>query len=137
MNKYRVFKNKLENDFTLFSENNLFFAFSAEQVEKWLKKINTTEDKIVPIWGGWYLKADKIEEYKNFLSNNDKQYSEFLADEENLFDAFKYELWNHEFIISYDFDDALDALWLSYNELTPRQLEILKKAKDEYIANCD
>lgn len=49
------------------------------------------------------------------------------------FNAFKYELANHEFVITYDYEDALDALELEYSELDSRLLDLLKKAKEQYL----
>ncbi|ENI5452757.1 hypothetical protein ABZG92_002704, partial [Staphylococcus pseudintermedius] len=44
---------------------------------------------------------------------------------------------NHEFVITYDYEDALDALELEYSELDSRLLNLLKKAKEQYLKEFD
>ncbi|HCT0719368.1 TPA: hypothetical protein LQO55_002710, partial [Staphylococcus pseudintermedius] len=40
---------------------------------------------------------------------------------------------NHEFVITYDYEHALDALELEYSGLDARLLSLLKKAKEQYL----
>ncbi|HDK5688958.1 TPA: hypothetical protein PTC43_002520, partial [Staphylococcus pseudintermedius] len=58
-----------------------------------------------------------------------------MQSDEFALNAFKYELANHEFVITYDYEDALDALELEYSELDSRLLNLLKKAKEQYLKN--
>ena len=53
------------------------------------------------------------------------------------FDAFLYELNNHEYVITYDADDAIDALGLSSAdfEANPVLLEALKAARNHIDIN--
>ena len=53
---------------------------------------------------------------------------EHLKNYDFCYDAFCYELNNHEFCITYDYTDTLSSLNLTYDELTDRQKEILEKA---------
>jgi len=134
MNRYVKFRDQLSKKFEDFSKENIFFAFSNEQFEEWLKKINATkEDTLVTTGGGWYLKKEKADEYLAILKNEDKEYKEFFKNDENLFDAFKYELANHEYIITYNYSDTLFSLGFKYEDLTERELKILKEASKQYL----
>ena len=138
MNKYVKFKENLSKKLEEFSKDNIFFAFSNEQFEEWLKKINATkEDKLVTIWGWGYLKKEKANEYLNIIKNEDEEYKKFFKDDNNLFDAFKYELGNHEYIITYNYIDTLSSLGMKEKELTERELIILKSATKEYLDECE
>ncbi|HCT0310951.1 TPA: hypothetical protein LQN95_002486 [Staphylococcus pseudintermedius] len=69
----------------------------------------------------------------NYLSDKQEEFQKLMQSDEFAFNAFKYELANHEFVITYDYEDALDALELEYSELDSRLLDLLKKAKEQYL----
>ena len=53
--------------------------------------------------------------------------------------AFIYELANHEYCITYNVDDTLDALNITLEELKndERLKKILKEATNEYLENSE
>lgn len=132
--KYKEFKetqSKLLNDF---AKENMFFAFSNEQFEEWLKKLNTTKENIIqtPFW--WFIKKESLKNYNDLVKKLDDDLATFLNDKENLLQAFVYELRNHEFDITWDHNNSLKTLNLKYESLTDDQKEILQQAK-KYFTN--
>lgn len=132
--KYKEFKktqSKLLNDF---ATKNMFFAFSNEQFEEWLKKLNTTKENIIqtPFW--WFIKKESLKNYNDLVKKLDDDLATFLNDKENLLQAFVYELRNHEFDITWDHNNSLKTLNLKYESLTDDQKEILQQAK-KYFTN--
>lgn len=111
------------------------FAFSNEQLEEGMKEnnIETTKD-LVSLGGGIFIAKKDIKKYKELLNKLSQSKKTFLEkEEENLLKAFIYELRNHEFIITYEYSDALDALGLEYEKLSKRQREILENAKNTVL----
>ena len=107
VNKYIALKNKHEKVLNNFSQ---FFAFSEEQLQDGLKKLNTTKENICSTgYGGFIRKSDK-EAYLKMFELMNKESEEALKDEEYLYNGFRYELANHEFCITYDYEETLNCL---------------------------
>ena len=133
-NKYLELKRrhvKEVNDFPF------IFAFSQEQLNEGMKKLGlnaTDTDKILSIgYGGYIRKSDK----ENFFSLNERQEKELkdaiqndTTGENFIYDMFDYELSNHEYCITMDVSDTLDALGLTIDEVNnnPNLLKGLQKA---------
>lgn len=133
-NKYLILKakhEKLINDFPQ------FFAFSESQFEEGLKKLNTTKENLVSTGYGGFIKKEDKNKYIEMFKEINKESKESLKDDGLLFDALRYELSNHEFIITYDYKDTLNALGLSYESLTENQINILEKAKENYLQEVE
>ncbi len=90
-NKYKEFKETQQNKLNDFTKENMFFAFSQSQFEDWLKKLNTTKDKITQTHYGWFILTEKLNDYKKLNSFLDEELKEFLQDSKNLLDAFNEE----------------------------------------------
>lgn len=103
----------------------IFFAFSASQLEEGLLKVQATSKEIVSIGMGGFLRKDKVGLFDKLIERQAKERKELRANEKELVNAIAYELANHEYCITGDPQDALDALGLSIKELAP---EVLKKA---------
>lgn len=130
-NAYITFRDSLRDEENKFITENIFFAFDNKQFEEWLKKIwvETIKD-IISIGAGGYLRRDKTDEYHELFTRTSEKMKNWLnASPENLFSALVYELDNHEYELTRDHSDTLEALGLTAEELTTEQWDILKKAK--------
>ena len=133
-NRYLLQKDKHQK---MINNFNMFFAFSNEQLEEGLKKLNTTKDNIISVDFGGFIKKEDKENYLNMLKVMNKESEESLKDDIFLYEGFRYELANHEFCITYDFTDTLEVFGLEEDKLTEKQNNILFKARKDYLANCD
>lgn len=133
-NKYLELKRRHEKEVNDFP---FIFAFSQEQLNEGMKKLGlnaTDTDKILSIgYGGYIRKSDK----ENFFSLNERQEKELkdaiqndTTGENFIYDMFDYELSNHEYCITMDVSDTLDALGLTIDEVNnnPNLLKGLQKA---------
>lgn len=139
MNKYEEIKNKHQkrvNDFSL------GFAFSNEQFKNMMEKWGLTEndtDKIVSIDGGGFLRKTDIEEYNKMWTEIRKEHKDLIEQDKTgegyIKDMFTYELENHEYCITYDLEDTLDSLELTYDEVmnTPNLKHGLELARKEIL----
>lgn len=121
MNKYEEIKNKHQkrvNDFPL------GFAFSNEQfknmMEKWDLSENDT-DKILSIGSGGFIRKIDLEEYNKMWDEIRKEHKDLIEQDKTgdgyIKDMFTYELANHEYGYTYELDDTLDALELTYDQV--------------------
>lgn len=139
-NVYLELKNKQQKELNEFE--GLFYAFSKRQLLEGLKKLGLTEedkDQIVSIGCGGFILKDRVEDFKAMLERFKEEREQARKSDQYLYEMFLYELANHEFCITYDYEDALEALGLTYEEVQKdkRLCNALMKAKKDYLAKCE
>lgn len=121
MNRYKEMKERHQREFNTFPKK---FAFSDKQFEDGMKELGLTPndtDKIYHVYGGgFFLKTDepKFTEMTNRL--NREMDEAIMADKTGegfIYDMFKYELSNHEYGYTGDFEDTLDALDYTWEQI--------------------
>ena len=133
---YREFKERTQKEFNTLP---LMFAFSNEQFEEGKKKLCVKDDKeLVSIGGGGFIKKVDAHLLDEMINRHNKEYKELMQDDEFLYSAFYYELGNHEYCITLDPEDTLEALCLTAEEVAddPRLMKIFLKAKRDYLKSC-
>lgn len=131
MNKYYAMKQRHEKEINSFP---MFSAFNEKQFARGMKKLGLEEkdtDKIYHNgYGGFYRKTDSDKLF-DMLNKLDAELQESMKDPDFAFQAFDYELANHEYNYTMDHSDALEALGLTEQEIreNPMLAEALKKAK--------
>jgi len=123
MNAYQELKQKQDKEFREFP---IFFAFNNEQFDEGMVKLGLTKFDTNQIYkfgrtGGFYRRTDS-ERLHEMLTRFEKELQDAIdADptgEGFILEMFDYELADHEYIVSYDTSDTLDALGL-----TPEDIE--------------
>jgi hypothetical protein len=130
MSKYSELKAKHQAEVDSFP---LGFAFSEKQFEEMMEKWGLTPDdtdKIYHIGMGGYVRKSDAEAMHEMFARHDAEHKAAMQDDEYLFSMFNYELANHEYCVTYDVTDTLDALGLTLEEINanPRMASALKRA---------
>lgn len=130
MSKYTELKSKHQKEVDAFPFG---FAFSQKQFDEMMSKWGLTPDdtdKIYKIGGGGYIRKSDSEAMENMFARHEAERKAAMQDEEFAFEAFNYELGNHEYCITGELDDTLDALGLTINEVNadPKLANALKRA---------
>ena len=143
MNAYQEMKDRQQKEFDAFP---MGAAFSNQQfqqmMEKWGLTVNDT-DKICSIGGGCYIRKTDRESLRDLINrlNNEKEnaIAADLTGDGFIFDMFVYELANHEYCITYDLEDTLDALGLTAEQINAdkRLTHSLNKAIKHYLKNYE
>jgi hypothetical protein len=126
MNTYTELKQKQSKEINDFQ--GIFFAFSNEQFKEGMASLGLqAEDtkKIYSIGAGGYILKDRAKDFYAMLERFDSEKKELRKQEKTLVEALVYELKNHEFCITLDPNDALNALGWSAKDIEPK---LLKKA---------
>ena len=141
MNTYQQMKDRQQKEFDAFP---IGAAFSNKQFEemmqKWDLTVNDT-DKICSIGGGCYIRKTDKEAFcaliNRLTSEKENAIAADLTGDGFIFDMFVYELANHEYCITYDLEDTLDALGLTAEEINAdkRLTHGLNKAIKHYLKN--
>ena len=132
MNKYTGLKQKQQEEVNNFP---MFFAFSNSQFEEGMKKLGLDPSETDKLYkaggtGGFYRKTDAERLFTMFERHRVEMKTARENDEEFIYDMFYYELSNHEYVITYNVMDALDALGITIEEVNnnPKYKSNLEKA---------
>ena len=128
--KYAELKSKHQAEVDAFPFG---FAFNDKQFEEMMAKWGLTPDdtdKIYHIGMGGYVRKSDSDAMHEMFERHKAEHEAAMLDDEYLYSMFSYELSNHEYCITYDVTDALDALGLTIEEINanPRMASALKRA---------
>lgn len=115
---YQTFRKQNSKELSDFMDKNIFFAFDNEQFEKGLEKVHATKDDIVSIGFGGFMTKEQQKAYKD-LSNKQLQdlRNYMLNDYTQARKAFLFEMINHECMYSGDYEEVLEVLALTQDDL--------------------
>jgi hypothetical protein len=128
MQTYQQFKTNKSKEWSKLK--GIFYAFSDDQFNEGIAKIGITKDevkeKLYNLGGGGYILKSESKDMERMLQNASDELDAILNDKKQLLDALSYELMNHEYCITYDTSDALDALGLNESDIDE---DVMRKAK--------
>lgn len=139
MNKYIEMKERHQKEFDNFP---MKFAFSDKQFKESMEELGLTEkdkDKIVVISAGGFIRKSDLEAYKEMCQRVAKEMQDAINEDKTgegfIKDMFKNELANHEYCITYELDETLDAVGLTIEEINSNQAlkHGLELARKEYL----
>lgn len=144
MNKYTEMKDRHQERINALP---LMFAFSQKQFKEGMERWGLSEDDTNKIYklgttGGFYQRKDSALIFSTFEENEHELTEAIRADPDGtgfIKDMFLYELANHEYCITYDFEPTLTALQLTEEDVLndTRLLNGLKLAKAEYLRSVE
>jgi hypothetical protein len=123
METYQEMKQRHSKEIDFFQ--GLFFAFNHDQLAEGMEKIGLTIkdiDKIYSLGAGGYVKKTESEKLEKLFEKHAEERKELRKNKKIFFDSLVYELRNHEYCISRDFQPALDALGISEMDVEPKLL---------------
>ena len=130
MSKYTELKSKHQAEVNAFPFG---FAFNQSQFDemmiKWgLKPTDIRE--ILSIGGGGYIRRNDADAMHEMFARHEAELKVAMQDPNFAFEAFNYELANHEYCITGELDDTLDALGLTLEEVNadPEMADALERA---------
>lgn len=138
-NQYLELKKKHQKELNEFP---MFFAFDGKQFENGLKKlgvaVSEVKEKLCSIPCGGFMKKADTQAFKDMFNRHDKERQEAIKCDHTgdgyIYDMFSYELSNHEYCVTMDATDALNALGLTLDDINsnPIMVKALERAlKDQ------
>ena len=135
-NLYVEFKERKQEKINNFD---MFFAFDNKQLENGLEKLNVNKNEIVSIGMNGFIRKSDVQKFKNMLNNFKEEHTKNMKNDDYVYHMFKYEMANHEYIITYDDEEILEVCNVNENQFIEdeRMKSIYVKAKNDYIKeNC-
>lgn len=132
MNRYEELKNRFQQEINAFP---MKWAFSKEQFDRSMQELGldpADTDKIIGIPGGGFIRKSDKKAFIELFSRREKAVEAAIAEDVDgsgfVCDMFRYELANHEYIITYSLEETLDALGYSEEEVaaTPSWRMVLR-----------
>ena len=139
INQYETFKKKFEKEFNEFP---MFFAFSNEQFNEGMKKLGLKEsetNKLLSIGAGGYIRKSDIRQFNRIFEKREQEFKDAIKNDLTgdgfIKQMFRYELENHEYYITRDLTETLEALELKMEDINNNKalMNGLNLAKVEYI----
>ncbi len=122
------------------------FAFSKEQFAQAMQELglepNQTSE-VVSIGGGGFVRKRDKEDLLNLFDKHRLEHEAALASDTDgkgyAYQMFLYELGNHEYVITYDLEDTLNACGVTADEInsSPALLKALDNALQDYLKVAD
>ena len=112
------------------------FAFSQKQLDEGLAELGVSGvDDIISIGGGGFIRKTDVDAFNTMVRECANMHETLIkSDDEYVETMFYYELGNHEYCVTYDLADTLDACGLTADEIKsdPRLKKLLAKALERY-----
>ena len=130
--RYSELKNRQRKELNAFP---MGFAFTEQQLQKELERLNTTKDNCVGVGAGGFIRSEDKEAFFSMFERHNKEMIEAMEDDSFLRSAIVYELGNHEYCITYNDAEAWEAVGLSMEKSTPEQRKAFVNAREEYLSS--
>lgn len=141
---YKEMKDKHSKEYDNFSKGKVFYAFSDNQFKEGMQKLGLDADKeedlkkIVHFFSGCYALKSEAKNLEDLLASFTEEQKQLIEEDKTglgfIYSMFKYELANNEYGYTYDLEDTLRALGLTYKEVQekPNLKKGLEKALNDY-----
>ena len=118
-NNYVELKERQQQEVNSFP---MFFAFSIEQYEQGMEKLNvTSQDELISIGHAGFIRRTDKEEFLNMMKRHDEEFKTAIKEDKDgtgfIYEMFNYELANHEYSYTYDYTTAIEALNLTMKQI--------------------
>lgn len=131
---YSQFKDRQQEEVNNFP---IAYAFNDEQLQRALEKlgVESTEECVTVFGHGDIVKKENAPKLVSMLKRHVAELHEALKDKEFAYDAFLYEMNNHEYCINWDADDdVLGRFNLTFETLREMGLEdAYRRARREHM----
>ena len=126
---YTEIKKRHHDEFNAFP---VAFAFNEEQLKEALVKLGAEQKECCTIGGGGIIKKTDSAALNSLLKQHGSEMASFYENDASLIDAIVYELGNHEYCITYDPTDTIEALGLDMKQ--ERVQDCFEQARKQYWA---
>ena len=123
-----------------FEEFPIAYAFNDKQLEEALAKLNATKEEVVTVFGhGDIVRRNDTKALLAMMKRHDDELKQKLIDDVDFaYEAFLYEMDNHEYAINWTADDdTLAALGIDFEFIRKHGLQLAyDKARDRHFKHA-
>ena len=114
---YKEFRNREEQEVATFMNEHGFAAFSGHQLSEGMAKLGVTDDgELMGLYGGIYIRRSDKPALDSLCERLDAERNERMQEPSFAYDAFLYQMWNHEYPINWtgDWDVCSEFGYVEY-----------------------
>lgn len=143
MSSYQEMKERHQQEVNAFP---FMFAFSNQQFEEGMRKLGlqpNQTDRIVSIGGSGFVRKSDVQAMKDMFNRHEQERKAALAadtaERGHAYQMFLYELGNHEYCITQDITETLEACGLTSEEVNgnPNLCNALTRAIHDYMEKAE
>lgn len=131
---YKEYNEKIRTDVNNFP---MIFAFSDGQLYQGMHTLGVKNpSNLCSIGCNAFIRKQDIPDYQRMTNEHRQLLQRCLLDADFCYSMFLSEMANHEYIITYDDEEVLDACQLKYEDLESNGMlkEMYERAKKHYLA---
>lgn len=132
--KYEELKDRQQKEF---NDLPITYAFGNDQLEEAIKRLGAKDiSECCTIFGhGDVVKKENVSKVMKTIKRHNKELTEAMKDPEFAYDAFLYEMCNHEYGINWDGDfDVLNCFGMKEEDLDKLGLQcVYQTARRKYF----
>lgn len=136
--EYLDLKKKHQKEFEDFP---IAYAFNDKQLEEALEKLGATKEECITVFGhGDIVKRTDAKALIKMLERHTKELKQKLKDDpEFAYEAFLYEMDNHEYAINWSADeDVLDCFSITFEDIRKWGLRMVyDQARNQHMRNAE
>lgn len=132
---YLEWKKQTQEEFNAFP---MGFAYNSEQLEEEKKRLGVKENsELICVMSCGFIRRKDRNAFLKMNKRHAEQFKRYKQDRQFVYEMFRYELANHEYVITFNIDDTLDACGITFEEYraNPMYMEQMENAKNDYLAN--
>ena len=117
----------------------IVYAFSNEQLEEALKKLGAKKEECVTVAGhGDVMRKSDVAAFYVMIKRHREELREAMKDVEFAYEAFLYEMDNHEYAINWSGDeDVLACFSMDWDDVCKLGLQLAyNKARDQHMEHA-
>lgn len=111
------------------------YAFNGKQLKEAIEKLGATKQEVTTLGYGTVIKKTDIPAFEELLEDQRHELKMAMKDKDFAYEAFSYEMDNHEYAINWTGDDdVLECFNLIYAQLDELDLEeVYQRAAREHM----
>lgn len=117
------------------------YAFNDKQLEEALEKLGATKEECVTVFGhGDIVKREDAKDLISMLERHTEEMKQKLKDDpEFAYEAFLYEMDNHEYAINWSADeDVLACFSITFEDIRKWGLQLVyNRARNQHMRNAE
>lgn len=116
------------------------FAFSNEQLKEEMERLRVKdESEICSIGCGGFIRKLDVKAYRELSDRIHAEERQAMKDDDFLVSMFEYEMGNHEYQLTLDAIEVINACGIDMGEFyeDERMQDLFIKAKKHYLKLCD
>lgn len=114
------------------------YAFNGKQLKEAIEKLGATKQEVTTLGYGTVIKKTDIPAFEELLEDQRHELKMAMQNKEFAYEAFLYEMDNHEYAINWDGDaDVLGCFNLVYAQLDELDLEeVYQRAARQHMKHA-